>query len=94
MEKTFRYFQVRSRFLDYPGRLRRGLSIGSGQVEGACKNMVGRRLKQTGARWNKTRLNNMLGVTSLIHTGQWDTFWQDKSVTWPNAEKIAGQCHR
>jgi len=32
----------------YADRLATGRSIGSGQIEGACKNMVGRRLKQTG----------------------------------------------
>jgi hypothetical protein len=35
---------------DYKGRLQRGQSIGSDMVEGACKTVVGKRLKQTGAR--------------------------------------------
>ncbi len=34
--------------LHYALRLSKGQSIGSGQIEGACKNLVGRRLKQTG----------------------------------------------
>lgn len=32
----------------YAERLRQGQSIGSGMVEGACKTVVGKRLKQTG----------------------------------------------
>lgn len=68
MKKVYNYFDNRLRFLDYPDRLRRGLAIGSGQIEGACKNMVGRRLKQTGARWKIVRANRMLGVTSLIYS--------------------------
>lgn len=36
--------------LNYAQRLAEGRAIGSGQVEGACKNRIGRRLKQTGAR--------------------------------------------
>jgi len=32
-------------------RLAAGRAIGSGLIEGACKNLVGRRLKQTGACW-------------------------------------------
>ena len=37
--------------LDYAGRLAAGQSIGSGQVEGAIKQLVNRRRKRTGARW-------------------------------------------
>ena len=41
--------------LNYAPRLATGQSIGSGQAEGGCKNMIGRQLKQTGARWPGTR---------------------------------------
>ncbi len=34
--------------LNYAPRLAQGRAIGSGQIAGACKNMIGRRLKQTG----------------------------------------------
>ena len=44
------YFSNHSDRLCYRERLLEGRAIGSGQVEGACKSMVGRRLKQTGAR--------------------------------------------
>jgi hypothetical protein len=37
--------------LNYRERLFEGRAIGSGVVEGMCKNLVGRRLKQTGACW-------------------------------------------
>ena len=36
--------------MNYAERLQEGGSIGSGQIEGACKNLNGRRLKQTAAR--------------------------------------------
>ncbi|MGL4462996.1 MAG: hypothetical protein ACRC1K_12675, partial [Planctomycetia bacterium] len=32
-------------------RLAKGRSIGSGAIEGACKYVIGRRLKSTGGRW-------------------------------------------
>ena len=43
------YLSSHADHLNYAERLSQGQSIGSGQVEGACKNMIGRRLKQTGA---------------------------------------------
>ena len=43
------YFAAHTERLNYCHRLHTGQSIGSGMVEGAAKNLVGRRLKQTGA---------------------------------------------
>jgi hypothetical protein len=36
--------------LSYAVRLRRGQAIGSGRIEGAAKNVIGRRLKANNAR--------------------------------------------
>ena len=50
-------------------------SIGSGQIEGACKNLIGRRLKQTGARWKVRRVNRMAGLCSIMYSDLWKTYW-------------------
>ncbi len=57
-------------------RLANGQSIGNGQVEGGCKNLIGRRLKQTGARWCVRRVNRMAGLCSLMDSHQWKTYWE------------------
>jgi hypothetical protein len=61
--------------LHYAERLAQGRSIGSGQVEGACKNLIGRRLKQTGARWRVRRVNRMAGLCCLMYSHNWNTYW-------------------
>jgi len=61
--------------LCYARRLAEGRSIGSGQAEGACKHMIGRRLKQTGARWRVRRVNRMAAVCCLLYSDHWDTYW-------------------
>lgn len=61
--------------LNYAKRLAEGRAIGSGQVEGACKHMIGRRLKQTGARWRVRRVNRMASLCSLVYSDLWDTYW-------------------
>ena len=61
--------------LHYRDRLRRGLSIGSGSIEGACKHLVGRRLKQSGGRWRVRRLNRMAGLCSVMYSHLWKTYW-------------------
>jgi hypothetical protein len=44
-------------------------------VEGACKTAVGRRLKQTGARWKVRRLERMAAMCCLAYGDQFDTYW-------------------
>src|SRR5205807_5822499 len=62
-----RYFERRAEYLGYAGRLASGQSIGSGLVEGACKQVIGRRMKQTGARWRVRRANRMATLCCTLH---------------------------
>lgn len=66
--------------LHYRQRLAEGRSIGSGQVEGACKNMIGRRLKQTGARWRPRRLNRMANLCCLVYSHAWNHYWNQHAA--------------
>ena len=59
----------------YAARLRRGASIGSGMIEGAIKQLVVRRIKQTGARWKTDHVSPMVEFISLGHTEEWDAYW-------------------
>ena len=56
-------------------RLAQGRSIGSGLVEGACKQVIGRRLKQTGARWRVRRVERMAALCAVQASGQWAAYW-------------------
>jgi len=69
------YFEPHLDHTDYAERLRSGRSIGSGLVEGACKQVVGRRLKQTGARWKVRRVDRMATLCAIQATDQWDAYW-------------------
>jgi hypothetical protein len=71
----YTYLLGQAEHLDYPRRLAQGRSIGSGQAEGACKNMIGRRLKQTGARWRVRRVNRMAALASLMYSDLWAPYW-------------------
>jgi hypothetical protein len=70
------YFAKHTGRLGYYRRLRRGQPIGSGQVEGAAKHMVGRRMKQTGARWAVHRVNRMAELCATLYSDCWDAYWQ------------------
>ena len=70
------YFLGHSERLCYRERLWEGRAIGSDQVEGACKSMIGRRLKQTGARWKVRHLNRMTTLCALRYGNAWNHYWK------------------
>ncbi len=56
-----------------------GLHIGSGVVEGACKTVVGIRLKQGGMRWTKDGADTVMALRSCILSGRYENFWEWRS---------------
>lgn len=64
-----RYFDNNRARMQY-GQLRaRGLMIGSGPVEAACKTVVGARLKQSGMRWAAAGADALLAVRTATLSG-------------------------
>jgi hypothetical protein len=61
--------------LGYAVRLRRGQAIGSGLIEGTIKQEVGRRMKQTGARWRSEHVGRFVQLRALADGAEWDHYW-------------------
>jgi hypothetical protein len=78
LERLRGYFGRQQEHLDYAERLASGQSIGSGLVEGSCKQVIGRRLKQTGARWTIRRVNRMATLCCALHGDTWKPYWDAK----------------
>lgn len=64
------YFKTHRHRMDYPGFRAKGLLIGSGPVEAACKIIVGQRLKGAGMRWSQSGADAMLAVRTTLLSGQ------------------------
>jgi len=62
----------------YRRRLAEGLPIGSGLVEGTCKNVVGKRLKLNSARWRVRRAEHMAALRCLHYSKLWEPYWAAK----------------
>jgi hypothetical protein len=62
--------------LNYCERLATGRVIGSGLIEGTCKNLVGKRLKQTGACWRLERANRIAILCATLYSNQWKLCWK------------------
>ena len=73
------YFEAHVDHTGYAARLAAGRSIGSGLVEGSCKQVVGRRLKQTGARWKVRRVERMASLCAVQASEQWEAYWAGKA---------------
>jgi hypothetical protein len=61
--------------LNYAARRAAGRSIGSGQVEGAIKQLVNLRLKRTGARWRAEHVGPLVELLAFSQTSDWPLFW-------------------
>jgi len=70
------YLNKHKERLRYAQRLAAGRSIGSGLIEGACKNLVGKRMKQTGACWRLPRANRMATLCAVLYSDQWKYCWK------------------
>jgi hypothetical protein len=69
------YFCANQGRLNYALRLRRGQSIGSGLVEGSIKQLLNKRLKQTGARWKVEHVGPFVELGALAAGPEWQAFW-------------------
>src|SRR5207253_424430 len=65
--EALNYFAGHQGRLNYALRLRRGQSIGSGMIEGSIKQLVNRRLKQTGARWKVGHVGPLVELCALTN---------------------------
>jgi hypothetical protein len=71
------YFEPHVDHTGYSSRLAEGRVIGSGLVEGSCKQVVCRRLKQTGAQWKVRRVERMATLCAVQAGQQWEEYWKN-----------------
>jgi hypothetical protein len=66
------YFRKHRKHMKYPAYVAKGLMIGSGPVESACKVVVGQRLKLAGMRWTKGGADAVLAVRTALLSNEFD----------------------
>jgi hypothetical protein len=75
LEEMLGYFSKHTSRMNYCARLYAGRTIGSGMVEGACKNLIGKRLKQTKARWVVENVQRMAVLCCAHYSDTWAEYW-------------------
>jgi hypothetical protein len=71
------YFAGHQDRLNYALHLRRGQSLGSGLVEGTIKQLLNKRVKQTGARWKVEHVGPFVEFGALATGPEWQAFWEN-----------------
>jgi hypothetical protein len=77
VDSLLEYLRGNAGRLNYAERLSSGRVIGSGLIEGACKNLVGRRLQQTGACWKLPQANRIATISAILYSNQWKQAWKN-----------------
>jgi hypothetical protein len=75
VDRLTRYLEANRDSLWYRQRLESGLPIGSGLIEGACKNMIGKRLKANSARWRIRRAERIGALRAVDYSALWESYW-------------------
>jgi hypothetical protein len=75
LQSELTYFENQRDRMDYASYQARGLPIGSGVVEAACKTLATQRLKRSGMSWREGK-QAMLTIRSLQQSQRWSAAWE------------------
>jgi hypothetical protein len=74
LSDVIRYIDKRLDRMNYKHLIAQDLEIGTGAVEGAVKNVIGKRCDHGGMRWIKERVEALLQLRCIEINGHWDAF--------------------
>jgi hypothetical protein len=75
LRKERTYFKRNKKRMRYAEFRTRGLPIGSGPVEAACKTLVKTRMGRSGMRWSREGGQHILHLRTYNKSDRWDSFW-------------------
>ena len=78
LESHLVYFENNRDRMKYDEYLEQGLPIGSGVVEGACRNLVKDRMERTGMRWQPSGAQAILDLRAVYLNGDWNEFHNER----------------
>ena len=79
--KAIKYLRNHRRLMKYAEKQARGLPIGSGVVESACKQIVSERMKLSGMRWKHAGIQDILTLRSILLSQTWEKTFRLKLLS-------------
>jgi hypothetical protein len=80
LQSLRKYILVNEEEMRYDVFRSKGYDIGSGAVEGACKHVVGKRLKQSGMIWTRQGSSTTLALRTAWLNDKWADLWASKPL--------------
>ena len=80
IETLIRYVWTNEEQMRYDVFRSKGYDIGSGAVEGACKYVVSKRLKQSGMIWKRSGSSATLALRIMWLNDDWEQLWKSKPL--------------
>lgn len=74
--KQIAYMTKNKKRMRYKTFRNKGLFVGSGVVEAACKSVIGQRLKQSGMEWSLSGANAIISLRCMERSNRTDDFWE------------------
>jgi hypothetical protein len=75
LEQVIGYLERNRRHMRYEICLAKGYPIGSGVMEGACRNLINDRLELTGMSWTIQGAESMIRLRAVHIKKDWNDFW-------------------
>lgn len=89
LEKIIHYLERNRYRMRYDEYLSSGYPIGTGAVEGACKNLVKERMEGTGMRWTLAGAEAVLQLRSVYLSHYWNDFWNYYTSVQKSIKQVA-----
>ena len=70
LEREVNYFKENAKRMQYKYFKSQGFFVGSGVIEAGCKNVIGKRLKQSGMHWSVRGANAIIALRCAILSGK------------------------
>jgi len=80
LQEEITYLEAGRERMDYARYRREGWPIGSGAIEGTCKQLVKRRFNVTGAQWRRKNIPAMLALRVSQANNDWDKYWDQQQA--------------
>jgi len=80
IDDLYHYISINEEQMRYDVFRSKGYQIGSGAAEGACKSVVGKRLKQSGMIWTRLGSSSVLALRLIWLNGRWEQLWKTKPL--------------
>jgi len=78
LNQVIGYLERNRRHMRYEICLAKGYPIGSGVIEGACRNLINDRLELTGMSWTLRGAESVMRLRAVHINKDWESFWKHR----------------